>query len=113
MPGSRRDPGFIIIKMMKNNKIITLVKMTAQPEFMDTVLAHARETRQIIQAEEGCESFTLTTRVEAPNTLVLFAVYKSKEAYDWHLEQDYLKAFFSFLGGKLTGKPEVDYLEEI
>jgi quinol monooxygenase YgiN len=98
---------------MKNNKIITLVKMTVQLEFMDAVFAHARQTRQIIQTEEGCESFTLTTKTEAPQTLVLFAVYKSKEAYDWHLEQDYLKAFFSFLEGKLTGKPEVDFLEEI
>ncbi len=98
---------------MKNNKIITLVKMTVKPEFMDAVLAHAREARQIIQAEEGTESFTLTTKVETPNTLVLFAVYKSKEAYDWHLEQDYLKAFFSFLEGKLTRKPKVDFLEEI
>lgn len=98
---------------MKNNKIITLVKMTAQPEFMDAVLAHARETREIIQAEEGCENFTLTIKVETPNTLVLFAVYSSKQAYEWHLEQDYLKAFFSFLEGKLTGKPEVEFLEEM
>ena len=98
---------------MKNNKIITLVKMTVQPEFMDAVLAHARETRQIILTEEGCESFTLTTKIEAPQTMVLFAIYKSKEAYDWHMAQDYLKAFFSFLEGKLAGKPEVDFLEEI
>jgi len=98
---------------MKNNKIITLVKMTAQPEFMDAVLTYARETRKIIQTEEGCESFTLTTKTETSNAFVLFAIYKSKEAYEWHIEQDYLKAFFSFLEGKLTGKPEVDFLEEI
>jgi hypothetical protein len=29
------------------------------------------------------------------------------------MEQDYLKAFFSFLEGKLTRKPEVDFLDEI
>jgi quinol monooxygenase YgiN len=98
---------------MNNNKIITLVKMTVQPEFMDVVLVRAREARQIIQAEEGCESFTLTTKTEAPQTLVLFTIYKSKEAYEWHMEQDYLKAFFSFLEGNLTGKPKVDFLEEI
>jgi quinol monooxygenase YgiN len=98
---------------MKINKIITLLKMTLHPEYVDAVLAYAREIRQIIQAEEGCESFTLTTKTKAPQTLVLFAIYKSKEAYEWHLEQDYLKAFFSFLEGKLTGKPEVDFLEEI
>ncbi|GAA4160920.1 hypothetical protein GCM10022217_25750 [Chryseobacterium ginsenosidimutans] len=98
---------------MKNNKIITLVKMTVQPEFVEDVLVQARQTRQIIQTEEGCERFTLTTKTKAPNTLLLFAIYKSKEAYDWHLEQDYLKAFFRFLEGKLTGKPEVDFLEEI
>ena len=98
---------------MKNNKIITLVKMTVQPEFLKVVLSHADQAKQIIVLEEGTESFTLTTRVETPNTLVLFAVYKSKEAYEWHMEQDYLKAFFSFLEGKLTGKPEVDFLEEI
>ncbi|MEO6981153.1 MAG: hypothetical protein ABI113_22350 [Mucilaginibacter sp.] len=46
-------------------------------------------------------------------SLVLSAVYKSKEAYDRHMEQDYLKAFFRFLEGKLTEKPEIDFLEEI
>ena len=98
---------------MKNNKVITLVKVTIQPEFREAVLSHADQARRIILLEEGCESFTLTTRVQAPNTLVLFAVYTSRQTYEWHLEQDYLKAFFSFLEGKLTGKPEVEFLEEI
>lgn len=95
------------------NKIITNAALKINPEFIAQVLPLAIETRNHILLEEGCENFVLMRKTEEPNTIVIFAVYTSKETYDWHLEQDYVKRFFDFLNGKLIAPPEVTYLEEI
>jgi len=95
------------------NKIITNATLKIHPNFIDEVLPFANETRSLILIEEGCETFMLMKKAEEPDTIVIFAVYTSKEAYDWHLEQYYVKNFFAFLQGKLIAEPEVTYLEEI
>ncbi|SNR41315.1 putative quinol monooxygenase [Flavobacterium sp. ov086] len=95
------------------NKIITNAALKINPEFIAQVLPLAIETKNQILLEEGCENFVLMRKTEEPNTIVIFAVYTSKETYDWHLEQDYVKRFFDFLNGKLIAPPEVTYLEEI
>jgi quinol monooxygenase YgiN len=94
-------------------KIITNATLKIDPEFINEVLPLAIETRNQILLEEGCESFVLMRKSEEPNTLVIFAIYTSKQTYDWHLEHDYVKSFFAFLNGKLIAAPEVTYLEEI
>ncbi|MFW0717910.1 putative quinol monooxygenase [Pedobacter sp. N23S346] len=99
--------------MMKNDKIITHVEFPVDPEFTDEVVLNAIQTRDLILLEEGTEVFILTYKKEEPNTLVIFAIYTSKELYDWHLEQAYVKSFFSFLMGKLLEAPRVTYLESI
>jgi quinol monooxygenase YgiN len=98
---------------MKNNKIITHVELCVNPEFIDEVVPKAIETKDLILLEEGTEIFTLTRKKEEPNTLVIFAVYTSKELYEWHLEQIYVKSFFGFLAGKQLSAPVVTYLTEI
>ncbi|MNY14378.1 Antibiotic biosynthesis monooxygenase [compost metagenome] len=95
------------------SKIITNAALKINPEFIEQVLPLAIETKNQILLEEGCENFVLMRKNEEPNTLVIFAVYTSKETYNWHLEQDYVKHFFDFLNGKLITSPEVTYLEEI
>jgi quinol monooxygenase YgiN len=98
---------------MKNNKIITHVELSINPEFIDEVISNAIQTKDLILLEEGTEIFKLTRKKEEPNTLVIFAIYTSKELYDWHLEQVYVKSFFAFLDGKLTAAPKAAYLEEV
>lgn len=98
---------------MKNNKIITHVELPVNPDFIDEVVSEAVQTKDLILLEQGTEIFKLTNQKENPYTLVIFAVYTSKELYEWHLEQIYVKNFFHFLDGKLTGIPKVTYLEEI
>jgi quinol monooxygenase YgiN len=94
-------------------KIITNAALKINPEFIEEVLPIAIETKAHILLEEGCENFVLMRKTEEPNTIVIFAIYTSKETYDWHLEQDYVKRFFAFLNGKLVAPPEVTYLEEM
>lgn len=78
------------------NKIITNATLKINPEFIEEVLPLAIETKAHILLEEGCENFVLTRKTEELNTIVIFAIYNSKETYDWHLEQDYVKRFFAF-----------------
>jgi quinol monooxygenase YgiN len=94
-------------------KVITNAALKINPEFIEEVLLLAIETKVPILLEEGCENFVLMRKTDEPNTIVIFAIYTSKEWYDWHLEQDYVKRFFSFLNGKLIAPPELTYLEEI
>lgn len=101
------------LNSMKNDKVITYVELLVNPEFISEVLLRAAETRNIILLEEGCEEFNLTRKKDEPNTLVIFAIYTSRQTYDWHLEQDYIKTFFAFLNGKLMAPPAVTYLEEV
>lgn len=98
---------------MKSKKIITHAEIIVNPDMMQDVLPKAKATREKILLEEGCETFILTTKKESENTLVIFAVYTSQQTYEWHLEQDYVKSFFSFLNGKLENAPVVTYLEEV
>ncbi len=98
---------------MKNNKIITHVELTINPDFINEVLPLADKTRNIILLEDGCENFNLMRKPNEPNILVIFAVYTSKQTYDWHLEQSYIKDFFGFLHEKLIVEPRITYLEEL
>lgn len=95
------------------NKMITNAVLKINPDFINEVLPLAMETKSHILLEQGCENFMLMRKTEEPNTIVIFAVYTSKETYEWHLEQDYIKLFFTFLDGKLVAPPEVTYLEEV
>lgn len=98
---------------MTNNKIITHVELSINPEFIDKVLSQAIQTKDLIVLEEGTEIFRLTRKKDDPNVLIIFAVYSSKELYEWHLEQVYVKSFFNFLADKLLASPKATYLEEI
>lgn len=98
---------------MKNDTIITYVELNVNPDYIDTVLPLADKTKKAILLEEGCKAFNLTRKKEEPNTLVIFAIYTSKEDYEWHLEQDYVKSFFAFLESKLISVPTVTYLAEV
>lgn len=98
---------------MESNKIITHVELPVNPEFAKEVLFSANQTKDLILLEDGTEVFVLTQKVEDPDTLVILAIYTSRELYEWHLEQVYVKSFFSFLGGKLLGAPKVTYLKEV
>jgi quinol monooxygenase YgiN len=98
---------------MKTDNIITHVELTINPDFLDEVLSLAEKTREFILLEDGCESFTLMRKSDESNVLVIFAIYTSRQIYDWHLDQEYIKTFFAFLEGKLMAKPRMCYLEAL
>lgn len=96
---------------MKNEKIITHVELEISSDHIKEVLLEAISTRDHILLEDGCESFFLSTKKDNPNTIVIFAVYKSQQTYEWHLEQPYVKSFFGFINGKLIAEPRTNHLK--
>ncbi|AYM99688.1 hypothetical protein [Chryseobacterium sp. 3008163] len=47
---------------MKSEKIITHAEITINPKFLQEILPKAKETREKILLEQGCETFILTTK---------------------------------------------------
>lgn len=98
---------------MKTEQVITHVELTIHPDFIEVVLAKAKTTRDAILLEEGTEAFHLSNKKNETNTLVIFAIYKSQQHYEWHLEQEYVKGFFEFLNGKILSATITNRLEAI
>ena len=97
---------------MENKKVILLVELTLRPECVAEVLAVADQSRARTVQEPGCELMLRAHKAGQPNVLVLYEVFKSKEAHEWHLQQDYAKAFFAIIECKLLSEPSVQQLEE-
>ena len=47
---------------MKNDKIITHVELSVNPEFIEEVISNAIKTKDLIVLEEGTEIFKLTQK---------------------------------------------------
>ena len=69
-----------------------IITLQLQPGARDEVLARAPEVR----AERGCIAYDFFTCSDDPNRLVFVESWRSKEAHEWHLEQNHTKAFIAF-----------------
>jgi quinol monooxygenase YgiN len=52
--------------------------------------------------ETGCEQFVANIQKDAPQTVVIYEVYKNDEAFQLHINSSHAKAFFEFLKGKMV-----------
>jgi quinol monooxygenase YgiN len=82
---------------MTNPKVIMLIEAKIQPQRRAELIDAARQYLPQVRAEPGVEAFYLTARQDDPNTLVFYEVYRSKEAQDFHLQQDFTKKFLATL----------------
>jgi quinol monooxygenase YgiN len=63
----------------------------------------ALKTMEIASSKEtGCEQFVPTTQKDSPQTVVIYEVYLSAEAFQLHLASPHAKAFFEFVKGKIV-----------
>ena len=98
---------------MPNDKLILLIQGKVLPEHRAELLEALRETLPLTRAETGVELLYPTTRKDDPNTLVFFEVFSSQDAYDSHMQQEYVKRFFATFEGGLVGEPVVTNLSEL
>ena len=82
---------------MTNEKVIMLVEAKIQPLRRAELVKAAAEYLPLVRGEAGVEAFYITTRKDDPNTFVLYEVYRSQQAQDSHLQQDFTKKFLATL----------------
>ena len=82
---------------MPNEKVIMLIEAKIQPQHRAELIEAARQYLPLVRAEAGVEGFYLTARQDDPNTFVFYEIYRSKEAQDFHLQQDFTKKFLATL----------------
>ncbi|GAB3590390.1 putative quinol monooxygenase [Hymenobacter daeguensis] len=98
---------------METQKFILLAQVTVRPEFLAEVTALAKATLVPTLQEPGCEVFVQTARKDDPNTLVFFEMFTSEQANELHLAQDYTKAFFAGVQGKVAAPPTMTLLQPL
>ena len=98
---------------MPNDKLVLLIQAKILPEHRAELLQAIRETLPLTRAETGVEFVYPTTRKDDPNTVVFFEVFSSQDAYDSHMQQEYVKRFFATIQGGLVGEPVVTNLSEL
>jgi quinol monooxygenase YgiN len=62
----------------------------------DEILARVPEVQAATRAEPGCVAYDFLTYSDDPDRLVFVESWRSKEAHEWHLEQENTKAFIAF-----------------
>ena len=82
---------------MTSPKVIMLIEAKIQPQRRAEVIEAARQSVPLVRAEPGVEAFYLTARQDDPNTLVFYEIYRTREAQDSHLQQDFTKKFLATL----------------
>jgi quinol monooxygenase YgiN len=82
---------------MTDEKVIMLIEAKIQPQRRAELLEAAREYLPQVRAEAGVEGFYIAARKDDSNTLVLFEVYRSQAAQDFHLQQEFTKKFLTML----------------
>ena len=90
---------------MEDEKIYLLAESTIRPGFLVEVKAILKEALIPTLQEPGCEALYETGRKDDPHKLVLFEIFSSAAAHEFHLEQDYTKRLFASLEGKMSGVP--------
>lgn len=73
-----------------------LITITLKPDSLSKILEKAPEVQKITRAEEGCLAYDFFTCTDDPNKLVFVECFKTKEAHQWHCEQEYTKEFIAF-----------------
>lgn len=81
----------------------------------EKAVKEALKTMEMASGKEtGCEQFVANTQKDAPQTVVIFEVYKSDEAFQLHKTSPHAKVFFEFVKGKIVNdKIETVFLTEL
>jgi quinol monooxygenase YgiN len=73
-----------------------IITIQLQPGTRDEILARAPAAQAATRAEPGCISYDFFTCTDDPDRLVFVEAWTSKEAHDWHMEQEPTQAWIAF-----------------
>jgi quinol monooxygenase YgiN len=78
-----------------------VIKPKQMDDFMPLMLANARKSQR---SEPGCCQFDVCTDDSHPNTVFLYEVYKSGEAFQAHLDSRHFKEFDAQVSDMIAAK---------
>ncbi len=73
-----------------------LITITLQPGSLGKILEKVPLVQEKTRAEEGCISYDFFTCTDDADKLVFIECFKSREAHEWHVKQDYTQEFIQF-----------------
>jgi quinol monooxygenase YgiN len=76
-------------------EITIIVPINAQPEQRETVHQRLVDLAAKTNNEPGNICYVLHTVPDDPNQFIIYEQWKDQEALDFHMAQDYLKAFLA------------------
>jgi quinol monooxygenase YgiN len=96
------------------NKTSLIATIHILPGFENEVKEALKTMEMASGRETGCEQFVATIQKDSPQTVVIYEVYKSDEAFQLHLASSHAKAFFELVKGKIANdKIETVFLTEL
>lgn len=84
------------------NKTSVIATITALPGFEKEMKAALNVMAIASNKEANCEQFDVNIQKNSPQTFVVYEVYKSDAAFEWHKSTPHAKAFFEFVKGKIV-----------
>ena len=96
---------------MADGKLYLLAEFVVKPELLEETKGIFSKLLPTVLKEEGCEALYTTSIAGEPNKLVLFEIFSSPEAHDWHMAQAYTQQLAIDLDGKLAAPPKITKLD--
>lgn len=73
-----------------------LITIQLQPGTRDKIVRVAAPVQALTRDEAGCIAYDFFTCTDDPDKLVFIECFQSKEAHDFHCEQEYTRNFIAF-----------------
>ncbi|HRO11305.1 putative quinol monooxygenase [Amaricoccus sp.] len=73
-----------------------IISIELQPGTRDDVLARAPAVQAATRAEPGCIAYDFFTCTDDPDRLVFVESLTSKEAHDFHMQQEHTRDWIAF-----------------
>jgi quinol monooxygenase YgiN len=78
---------------MADGEITIVVPIYARKEFQDEVRRRLIDLAEKTRGEKGCICYVLHEVHDEPNHFIIYEKWKDMGALDFHMAQDYFKAF--------------------
>lgn len=93
--------------MKSTHKVVLTAEIKVFPGFEQEILAAAEKNWIATRQEQGCESFMLHTGRESKASILVFEIFSSEEAFEFHKHAPHTRAFMASLKGKVEGDAPV------
>lgn len=97
-----------------SDKVTIIAEINVLERFTDEVYEAAKEVWKATKKEHGCETFSFNINKENGLKIVFFEIFKSQEAFEYHVNADHTKTFLEFLKGRVKNdQPKLLFLDQV